>query len=104
MDDHVEALLLAATRGRLGASYGIGGSPASINCQAVKAICTLMDQLFAQGALQTRQITLMSGRPGHDRRYSIDLTLIRNELGWRPHHTFEKGLESTVRWLLDNLD
>ena len=104
MDDHVEALLLAATRGRLGASYCVGGSGERNNRQVVEAICTLMDQLRPQGAPHARLITLVSDRPGHDSRYSIDPTLIRKELGWQPRHTFEQGLESTVRWYLDNLD
>ena len=63
-----------------------------------------MDQLRHQGAPHARLITLVCDRPGHDRRYSIDPTLISNELGWQPRHTFEQGLESTVRWFLENLD
>ena len=104
VDDHVEALLLAATRGRLGASYCVGGSGERNNRQVVEAICTLMDQLRPQGAPHARLITLVSDRPGHDRRYSIDPTLIQDELRWQPRRTFEQGLESTVRWFLDNLD
>ena len=104
VDDHVEALLLAATRGRPGASYCIGGNGECNNRQVVEAICSLMDQLRPQGDPHARLITLVSDRPGHDRRYAIDPTLVRNELGWQPRHTFEQGLESTVRWFLDNLD
>ena len=63
-----------------------------------------MDQLRPQGAPHARLITLVSDRPRHDRRYAIDPTLIRDELGWQPRHTFEQGLESTVRWFLENLD
>ena len=70
----------------------------------VEAICTLMDQLRPQGAPHARLITPVRERPGHDRRYAIDPTLIRDELGWQPRHTFEQGLESTVRWFLENLD
>ena len=73
------------------------------NRQVVEAICTLMDQLRPQGAPHARLITLVSDRPGHDRRYAIDPTLICSELGWQPRQTFEQGLESTVRWFLDNL-
>ena len=109
VDDHVEALLLAATRGRLGASYCVGGSGIDgstserNNRQVVEAICTLMDQLHPQGAPHERLITLVRDRPGHDRRYAIDSTLIRSELGWKPRHNFEEGLETTVRWYLDHL-
>ena len=63
-----------------------------------------MDQLRPQGAPHTRLITLVSDRPGHDRRYAIDPKLIRNELEWQPRHTFEEGLESTVRCFLNNPD
>ena len=104
VDDHVEALLLAATRGRLGASYCVGGSGERNNRQVVEAICALMDQLRPQGAAHARLINLVSDRPGHDRRYSINPTLIQSELGWQPRHTFEQGLESTVRWFLENID
>ena len=63
-----------------------------------------MDKLRPKGAPHKRLITLVTDRPGHDKRYAIDPTLISSELGWKPRHTFEKGLESTVRWYLDNLD
>ena len=104
VDDHVEALLLAATRGRQGTSYCVGGSGERNNRQVVEAICTLMDQLRPQGAPHSRLITLVSDRPGHDRRYAINPKLIISELGWKPRHTFDQGLESTVRWFLDNFD
>jgi dTDP-glucose 4,6-dehydratase len=109
VDDHVEALLLAATRGRLGESYCVGGagdhgSPSErTNKQVVQAICTLMDQLRPAGAPHARLITPVTDRPGHDRRYAIDARKITGELGWRPRHSFEQGLEATVRWTLDNL-
>lgn len=69
----------------------------------VEAICTLMDQLRPQGAPHARLITQVSDRPGHDRRYAIDPTLIQMSWGGKPRHTFEQGLESTVRWFLNNL-
>lgn len=110
VDDHVEALLLAATRGRLGASYcvGGGGSDGSTsersNRQVVEAICALMDQLRPEGAPHARLISLVKDRPGHDRRYAIDPSRIRSELGWQPRHSFDEGLAATVRWFLDHLD
>ena len=104
VDDHVEALLLAATRGRPGASYCVGGSGERNNHQVVEAICALMDQLRPQGAPHGRLITYVDDRPGHDRRYAIDPTLIRGELGWQPHYSFAQGLETTVRWFLDHPD
>jgi dTDP-glucose 4,6-dehydratase len=108
VEDHVEALLLAATRGRLGESYCVGGagdhgSPSErTNKQVVEAICSLMDALRPQGAPHARLITPVTDRPGHDRRYAIDAAKISAELGWRPRHSFEDGFGATVRWYLDN--
>jgi dTDP-glucose 4,6-dehydratase len=108
VDDHVEALLLAATRGRLGESYCVGGggdhgSPSErTNKQVVEAICALLDQLAPAGAPHAGLITPVADRPGHDRRYAIDATKISAELGWTPRHSFEQGLEATVRWYIEN--
>ena len=110
VEDHVEALLLAATRGRLGESYCVGGagdhgSPSErTNKQVVEEICSLMDQLRPQGAPHTRLITPVADRPGHDRRYAIDASKISQELGWQPRHSFEQGLAATVGWYLEHLD
>ena len=108
VEDHVEALLLAATRGRLGESYCVGGagdhgSPSErTNRDVVDTICALLDQLRPQGSPHARLITRVSDRPGHDRRYAIDASKICAELGWKPRHSFESGLEATVRWYLDH--
>ncbi|MEO1002011.1 MAG: dTDP-glucose 4,6-dehydratase [Cyanobacteria bacterium J06638_7] len=101
VEDHVDALLLAATRGELGRSYCVGGHGERTNKQVVEAICALLDQLIPAGAPHARLITPVTDRPGHDRRYAIDPARISGELGWRPCHTFEAGLEATVRWYLD---
>jgi dTDP-glucose 4,6-dehydratase len=109
VEDHVEALLLAATRGRLGESYCVGGagdhgSPSErTNRVVVETICALMDQLRPGGAPHDRLITPVSDRPGHDRRYAIDAGKITAELGWKPRHSFEAGLEATINWSLRNL-
>jgi dTDP-glucose 4,6-dehydratase len=108
VEDHVEALLLAATRGQLGRSYCVGGSGSNgtasehTNKQVVEAICTLLDQLQPAGAPHSRLITPVQDRPGHDRRYAIDASRISSELGWQPRHSFEAGLEATVRWYLQH--
>jgi len=103
VDDHVEALLLAATRGAIGRSYCVGGHGERSNKQVVEEICSLLDQLRPEGAPHARLITPVKDRPGHDRRYAIDPTRITEELGWQPAHGFSAGLGATVRWYLNNL-
>ena len=103
VEDHVEALLLAATRGRVGESYCVGGHGERSNKQVVQTICSLLDELRPQGAPHAGLITPVADRPGHDRRYAIDPTRISSELGWRPAHAFEQSLATTVNWYLDNL-
>ena len=104
VDDHVDALLLAATGGKIGRSYCVGGHGERSNKQVVEAICSLLDQLRPEGAPHARLITPVKDRPGHDRRYAIDPTRITEELGWQPAHDFNAGLAATVRWYLSNLD
>ncbi len=110
VEDHVEALLLAARHGRLGESYCVGGSsPNGIsseltNKQVVEAICAELDQLFPQAKPHSSLITPVADRPGHDRRYAIDPGKISTELGWQPRHSFEQGLADTVRWYVDHQD
>jgi dTDP-glucose 4,6-dehydratase len=101
VDDHVDALLLAACRGELGRSYCVGGHGERTNKEVVEAICNALDQLRPAGAPHARLITPVSDRPGHDRRYAIDPTRISTELGWQPRHSFEAGLAATVRWYLE---
>jgi dTDP-glucose 4,6-dehydratase len=101
VEDHVDALLLAATQGELGRSYCVGGHGERTNKQVVGAICSQLDALLPAGAPHSGLITPVSDRPGHDRRYAIDPTRISTELGWQPRHSFEEGLAATVRWYLD---
>ena len=103
VEDHVDALLLAATKGRLGQSYCVGGSGERTNRQVVDQICSLMDALQPRGAPHAQLIALVRDRPGHDRRYAIDPTKISSELGWQPSQSFDQGLESTVRWYCNHL-
>jgi dTDP-glucose 4,6-dehydratase len=92
VEDHVDALLLlAATQGRIGASYCIGGYGERTNKQVVDQICAVLDHLRPQGAPHARLITPVADRPGHDRRYAIDPSKISHELGWQPRHDFQKG-------------
>ena len=101
VEDHVDALLLAANQGQLGRSYCVGGHGERTNKQVVEAICSALDGLLPAGAPHSQLITPVSDRPGHDRRYAIDPTRISTELGWQPRHSFEEGLAATVRWTLE---
>ena len=112
VEDHVDALLLAATRGQLGESYCIGGSGAILgheqggsertNRQVVEGICALLDQLVPNHAPHANLIQPVADRPGHDRRYAIDAHKIKADLGWSPRYNFQQALEITVRWYLDH--
>jgi dTDP-glucose 4,6-dehydratase len=104
VEDHVEALLLAATRGRLGESYCVGGHGERSNKQVVHEICSLLDERCPGGAPHDRLITLVGDRPGHDFRYAIDSARIRKELRWKARYDFSEGLVATVDWYLNNLD
>ena len=104
VEDHVDALLLAATQGQLGRSYCVGGHGERSNKQVVEAICQQLDELLPASAPHSSLITPVTDRPGHDRRYAIDPSRITTELGWCPRHSFEQGLAATVRWYLSELD
>jgi dTDP-glucose 4,6-dehydratase len=100
VEDHVDALLLAATKGKAGDTYCIGGHGERNNNEVVRQICALMDTFIPSNAPHARLITSVTDRLGHDRRYAIDPTTISNELGWQPRFSFEEGLAQTVSWYL----
>ncbi|WP_066734125.1 MULTISPECIES: dTDP-glucose 4,6-dehydratase [Hyphomicrobiales] len=103
VDDHADALLTVAERGRLGESYNIGGHNEKTNIQVVKGICAILDKLRPDPAgPHERLIAYVTDRPGHDARYAIDAGKIGRELGWSPKETFETGLHRTVEWYLAN--
>jgi dTDP-glucose 4,6-dehydratase len=104
VEDHADALLTVLEKGALGRSYNIGGENEARNIDIVRTICALMDEMHPQGAPHDRLITFVTDRPGHDLRYAIDPSRIREELGWRPSVTLEEGLRRTVHWYLDNED
>ena len=103
VEDHAEALLLVVQQGRVGRSYNIGGENERTNLELVRTLCAILDRLQPKpDGSYADQITFVTDRPGHDARYAIDPSRIRDELGWRPSVTVEEGLERTVRWYLDN--
>ena len=106
VDDHADALLTILKRGRNGESYNVGGNEEKRNIDVVHAICDILDRLEGVSAEGPRRrlITYVTDRPGHDARYAIDATKIKEELGWTPKQTFASGLEATVRWYLAHAD
>jgi dTDP-glucose 4,6-dehydratase len=104
VEDHAAALLLVIRQGVVGRSYNIGGENERSNLDLVRALCTILDRVQPRddGTAYSDLITFVTDRPGHDARYAIDPTRIRDELGWRPSVTLDEGLDRTVRWYLDN--
>ena len=99
--DHCAAIRMVLERGRPGETYNIGGGAELTNLEVVRALCRIIAEL-KPGRDYAAQITFVKDRAGHDRRYAIDASKIRHELGWAPPETFESGLARTVRWYLDN--
>jgi len=104
VSDHCRAVDVVVSAGRPGRTYNIGGWNESTNLTLVELLCDLIDELRPRddGSSHRDLITFVTDRPGHDRRYAIDATRIRDELGWTPEWTFESGLRQTVSWYLDN--
>ncbi len=104
--DHCDALIRVFETGRPGETYNIGGNEERQNIEIVQLLCDLLDRrLHRSGNESSRNlISFVSDRPGHDRRYAIDAGKLKRELGWSPHHSFDKGLENTVDWYLSHLD
>lgn len=104
VEDHARALHAILTEARAGASYNLGGAAERTNLDVVRAICRLLDEALPDSPHRPheRLITFVADRPGHDRRYAMDDSRIRRDLGWRPCESFESGLRKTVQWFLDN--
>ncbi len=102
--DHCEAIRTVLAKGRVGETYNVGGNAEMQNIEVVNAICALLDQRRPRedGLPRASQITYVADRPGHDRRYAIDASKLRDELGWQPKYTFERGIAETVDWYLAN--
>ena len=102
--DHCAAIRTVLAKGRVGETYNVGGEAEMQNIEVVHAICALLDQRRPRqdGLPRASQITHVADRPGHDRRYAIDASKLRGELGWAPTYTFERGIAETVDWYLAN--
>jgi len=102
--DHCSAIRRVLDAGSIGETYNVGGWSEKANLDVVHALCDILDQLQprADGQSYKMQITHVTDRPGHDRRYAIDASKIERELAWKPAETFETGIRKTVQWYLDN--
>jgi dTDP-glucose 4,6-dehydratase len=103
VEDHAAAIDLIFHQGKIGDTYNIGGNNEWKNIDLVEKLCDIMDELLHRAPGTSRQlITFVKDRPGHDRRYAIDASKLRDELGWQPSVRFEEGFRQTARWYLDN--
>jgi dTDP-glucose 4,6-dehydratase len=104
VEDHARALALLFMKGKIGRTYAIGGDAERSNLEVVKTICALLDakRPLNNGRSYSEQIKYVKDRLGHDRRYAIDFSRIKNELGWQPQLDFNEGLAATVDWYLEN--
>jgi dTDP-glucose 4,6-dehydratase len=104
VEDHCSAISRVLEAGRIGETYNVGGNSERANIVVVKTICAILDQVapLADGTPRESLITFVRDRPGHDRRYAIDASKLKDELGWTPAHTFESGIRATVQWYLEN--
>jgi dTDP-glucose 4,6-dehydratase len=104
VEDHCSGIETVLQGGRPGEVYNIGGINEWYNIDIVRLICERLDALQPAAASYQEQITFVTDRPGHDRRYAIDASRMQNELGWSPQHDFQSGIESTIQWYLANRD
>ena len=102
VEDHAAALLAVLRKGRVGRSYNVGGDSEARNIDIVRMICAILDAKRPKAAPHAARIAFVADRPGHDLRYAIDATRIREELSWMPSVTLQEGLERTVQWYMDN--
>ncbi len=104
VDDHIDAILLAAEKGSPGSTYCIGGNNEKTNLDVVNKICLYLDKHNPQRESYKSLIKFVKDRKGHDFRYAIDSSLIKKDLHWTPKHNFDEGIEKTINWYLKNKD
>jgi dTDP-glucose 4,6-dehydratase len=101
--DHCHGLLAVLEKGRVGETYALGGQCEKTNLEVVNTLCDLLDERAGPGEFRHATLkTFVQDRPGHDKRYAINISKIKKELGWEPRETFASGLKKTVHWYLEN--
>ena len=104
VDDHINGILIAAIKGKIGQTYCIGANQEKTNKEVVIAICNLIDEYKPTKFSRKNLITYVEDRSGHDKRYAIDSSKIKKELNWEPSYDFNTGLKKTVKWYLKNVE
>jgi dTDP-glucose 4,6-dehydratase len=104
VDDHCEAIEIVYHKGKSGETYNIGGDEEKTNLEVVHTICNILGKRFPMSNESYKNlIKFVKDRPGHDRRYAIDASKVKNELGWSPKHNFDQGIEETINWYVELL-
>ena len=104
VEDHCKGILSVLNNGKIGETYCIGGDSEKTNLQVVDTICAALDNHCNENAPHKNLKVFVKDRPGHDQRYAINFSKIKNELGWEPKYSFEEGMEKTVEWYLNNIE
>ena len=106
VEDHCEAIKEVLVKGLIGETYNIGGNNEKTNIEIVKTVCSTLDEIKPRknNSSYKELITFVEDRPGHDFRYSLDISKIKKELNWQPQETFESGIRKTILWYLENMN
>jgi dTDP-glucose 4,6-dehydratase len=102
VEDHCEAIAMILRGGKAGDTYNIGGGNQPTNLKIVETVCAMLGEFKSPAASYHRLVQFVADRPGHDRRYAMDITKINRDLGWQPRHSMQEGLRLTVQWFLSH--
>jgi len=102
VEDHCSGILSVLKKGIVGETYCIGGASEKTNMEVIDTLCEILDRKFPERTPHSKLKTYVKDRPGHDHRYAIDFSKIKNELDWAPSFSFEEGMEKTVDWYLSH--